>query len=151
MDVRYVARAATIASIYAAVTYFLRPLSYGPIQIRISEALTLLPLIESSSVPGLFIGCFLANILGGQGPWDIYGGSLITLLAAYLTSKMPGPILGAVPPIVLNAVGVSYYLSILYDLPYLITVVYVGTGQLISVVGLGVPLYLALKNTYLKK
>jgi uncharacterized membrane protein len=151
MGVRYIARAAVIASLYTAVTYFLRPLSYGPIQIRISEALTLLPLLDNSSIPGLFAGCFLANIIGGQGPWDIYGGSLITLTAAYITSKMPGPILGSVPPIMLNAIGVSYYLSVLYDLPYWITVLYVGTGQLVSVVGLGVPLYYTLKNKYFNK
>jgi uncharacterized membrane protein len=148
--VKYIARAAVIASIYATITYFLRPLSYGPIQIRVSEALTLLPMIETSAVPGLFVGCLIANILGGQGPWDIYGGSLITLLAAYLTSKTNKPSLGVVPPVVLNAFGVSYYLSILYNLPYWITVLYVGIGQLISVVGLGLPLYLTLKAKYFR-
>lgn len=144
---QYVTRAAIIAAIYCIVTYILKPISYGPIQIRVAEALTILPLIEQSAIPGLYVGCLLANILGGQGPWDIYLGSLITLIAAYLTSKMPNPILGALPPIVLNALGVSYYLSLLYNVPYWITAGYIGIGQLLAVGGLGIPLFYLLKRT----
>ena len=107
----YVARSAIIATVYVLITYLFKPISYGPIQVRVSEALTLLPLLEPAAIPGLFIGCLLANILGGLGLWDIYFGSLITLIAAFFTAKMPNPILGSVPPIILNAVGVSYYLS----------------------------------------
>src|SRR5690554_6711223 len=77
----YLARAAVIATIYALITALFKPISYGTIQVRVSEALTLLPLVESSAVPGLFIGCLIANILGGMGPWDIYLGSIITLIA----------------------------------------------------------------------
>jgi uncharacterized membrane protein len=146
-QVRYLARAAAIASIYAAVTYLLKPISYGPIQVRVSEALTILPMLESSAIPGLFVGCLLANILGGLGPWDIYGGSLITLVAAYMTGKMKNPLLGAVPPVVLNAFGVSYYLSFLYDMPYWITVLYIGIGEFVAVAGLGIPLYYFIKRT----
>ncbi|WP_422443990.1 QueT transporter family protein [Thermoanaerobacterium sp. DL9XJH110] len=149
--VRYVVRASVIAAVYAILTYALKPISYGPVQVRVSEALTLLPLLEKSAIPGLFVGCLLANILGGLGPWDIYGGSLITLAAAYLTSKMPGPVLGAVPPVVLNAFGVSYYLSMLYDVPYWVTVAYIGLGEMIAVVGLGIPLFYVLKRTGLAR
>lgn len=145
-QVRYLARAAAIAAVYAAVTYLLKPISYGPIQVRISEALTILPMLESSAVPGLFVGCLLANILGGLGPWDIYGGSLITLVAAYITSKTRNPFLGVLPPVLLNAFGVSYYLSFLYDMPYWMTVLYVGAGEFIAVVGLGIPLYYFIKR-----
>lgn len=148
--IRYIARAAVIASIYALVTYLLKPISYGPIQVRLSEAMTILPMLESSAVPGLFVGCLLANILGGLGPWDIYGGSLITLVAAYLTGKMKNPLLGAVPPVVLNAIGVSYYLSFLYDMPYWLTTLYIGLGELIAVAGLGIPLYFFIKRTGLE-
>lgn len=144
---RYLARAAAIASIYSALTYLFKPISYGPIQVRISEALTILPLLESSAVPGLFIGCLIANILGGLGPWDIYGGSLITLVAAYLTSKMKNPFLGSLPPIILNAFGVSFYVSFLYKVPYWLTVLYIGLGELIAVTGLGIPLYYFIKRT----
>jgi len=150
-SLRYIVRASIIAGIYAVLTYFLKPISYGPLQVRVSEALTLLPLIESSAVPGLFVGCFLANLLGGLGPWDVYGGSLITLAAAYLTSKMPNPFLGALPPIILNAVGVSYYLSLLYGLPYLLTAFYIAIGELVAVGFLGIPMLMFINRTGLIK
>jgi uncharacterized membrane protein len=146
----YIARAAVIATIYVLITYLFKPISYGPIQVRVSEALTLLPLLEYSAIPGLFIGCLLANILGGLGLWDIFLGSIITLIAAYLTSKMSGPILGSIPPIILNALGVSYYLSIIYNVPYWITALHIGFGQLISVAGLGLPLFYLIQKTSLK-
>ncbi|NLZ54685.1 MAG: QueT transporter family protein [Thermoanaerobacteraceae bacterium] len=146
----YLARAAVIAAIYSLITYLFKPISYGMIQVRVSEALTLLPLIESSAIPGLFIGCLIANILGGMGPWDIYLGSIITLIAACITAKMPGPVLGSLPPIILNALGVSYYLSIIYDVPYLLTALYIGLGQAISVGGLGISLFYLIQRTSLK-
>lgn len=99
----YITKAAVIATVYVLVTYLFKPIGYGPSQIRVSEALTLLPLMESSAVPGLFIGCLLANILGGLGLWDVCLGSLITLVAAYITGKMSNPILGSLPPVILNA------------------------------------------------
>jgi len=147
---RYMIRAAVIAGVYATITYLFKPISYGVIQIRVSEALTLLPLIESAAIPGLFIGCLVANILGGIGLWDIYLGSLITLVAAYITSKMPNPVLGALPPIVFNAMGVASYLSLLFHTPYWVTALYIGVGQLVSVVGLGIPLYYFIQKTSLK-
>lgn len=148
-EASYIARAATIAAIYVLVTYIFKPISYGPVQVRVSEALTLLPLLEHSSIPGLFIGCLLSNILGNLGLWDVFLGSLITLVAAYLTSKMPGLIFGVLPPILLNAFGVSYYLSKIYNVQYWITVLYIGLGQLISVVGLGVPLFYLIQKSNL--
>lgn len=146
----YLARAAVIATIYTLITYMFKPISYGMIQVRVSEALTLLPLVESSAIPGLFIGCLLANILGSMGLWDIYLGSLITLIAACITAKMPGPILGAIPPIILNAFGVSYYLSKILGVSYWTAVLYVGLGEFISVAGLGIPLFYLIQRTSLK-
>lgn len=147
----YISRAAIIASVYAVLTYLLKPISYGPTQFRVSEIMTLLPMIESSSVPGLFIGCLIANILGGLGPWDIFGGSFITLLAAYITSKMPNPFLGSLPPILLNAFGISLYLSAIYGMPYWITVGYIALEQFAVVAVIGIPLFYALKGTRLMR
>ncbi|MGB9813050.1 MAG: QueT transporter family protein [Thermovenabulum sp.] len=149
--IEYIIKAAIIGAIYASLTYLLKPISYGPIQVRVSEALTLIPLIDSSSVLGLFAGCMIANILGGLGPWDIYGGSLITLIAAYLTSRMPNEYLGALWPIILNAFGVSYYLSFLYHMPYWITVLYIAVGEAIAVIFLGIPLIRFIKKSGLIK
>ena len=72
---------AVIAALYAALTLLLAPISYGPIQLRLSEALTLLPILLPEAVPALAIGCLLANILGGATIFDIIFGTLATLLA----------------------------------------------------------------------
>lgn len=149
--VNNISRAAIIAAIYALTTYALKPISYGPTQFRLSEVMTLLPLVESSAVPGLFVGCLIANILGGLGPWDIFGGSFITLLAAYVTRKMDNPFLGALPPILFNAFGISLYLSHLYGVPYWTTVLFIGVEQFIVIALLGIPLFYALRRSVLSK
>ena len=81
-DTRFITRAAVIAAIYCALTLLLRPISYGEVQLRVSEALTILPVLTPAAVPGLFIGCLLANLLGGSTVIDIVFGSLATLGAA---------------------------------------------------------------------
>ncbi|MCK4590192.1 MAG: QueT transporter family protein, partial [Candidatus Latescibacteria bacterium] len=120
MKVKYLTRVGLIGALYAALTLALAPISYGPLQVRVSEALTVLPYVMPASVWGLFIGCFLANWLGGLGPWDIFGGSLLTLLAAILTywvRKTGKPWLAPLPPVLVNAFGVSAYLQLLFEPP----------------------------------
>ena len=134
-----------IASLYAAVTIALAPISYGPIQVRVSEALTVLPYLTPAAIPGLFVGCVVANIYGGLGIYDIVGGSLCTLLAAFLTyllSRTRKPILAPLPPVVVNALGVSLYLHLLFQLPYWITVAYIAIGEIGACFVLGYPLLL---------
>jgi uncharacterized membrane protein len=136
---------AIIASLYAVITILLAPISYGPIQIRVSEALTVLPYITSAAIPGLFIGCIVANLYGGLGLPDVVGGSLCTLLAAiltYLLARTRKPILAPLPPVLVNAFGVSLYLHFLFHLPYWITVAYVAIGQIGACFVLGYPLLL---------
>ncbi len=153
MKVKYLTRVGLIGALYAALTLALAPISYGPLQVRVSEALTVLPYIMPASVWGLFIGCFLANWLGGLGPWDIFGGSLLTLLAAILTywvRKTGKPWLAPLPPVLVNAFGVSAYLQLLFGppsiallrglSPYFLFVISVGTGELIACYLLGYPL-----------
>ena len=140
---KYIAQAGIIAALYAVITILLAPISYGPVQIRVSEALTILPYLTPSAIPGLFLGCLLANIFGGLGIYDIIGGSLLTLLAGFLTyliSKEGKPVLAPLPPVFLNALGVSLYLHFLFKLPYWLTVAYVGTGEIIACYFLGYPL-----------
>ena len=118
MNTKYLTKASLIAGIYIALVLIQVPmgsLAFGPIQLRIAEGLTLLPLVEKAAVPGLFVGCLLSNLIlasfSGFGLVDIIGGSLVTLLAAYLTSKMSNKILGALPPILLNGFIVSIWVS----------------------------------------
>ncbi len=139
------AQVGVIGSLYAALTIVLAPISYGPIQVRISEALTVLPYVTPAAIPGLFIGCVVANLFGGLGLPDVVGGSLCTLLAAFLTylvSKTRRPILAPVPPIMVNALGVSLYLHLLFQLPYWVTVAYITVGEIGACFILGYPLLL---------
>lgn len=77
-----------VAALYAAATLMLQPISYGAVQFRIAEAMTLLPVLTADAIPGLTVGCLLANLLGGA-PWfDVVFGTLATLLAAVLTRKL---------------------------------------------------------------
>lgn len=144
---KYIAQVGIIAALYAVVTILLAPISYGPIQVRVSEALTVLPFLTPAAMPGLFLGCLVANVYGGLGLPDIIGGSLCTLLAAFLTylmSKTKRPILAPIPPVVVNSLGVSLYLHLLFKLPYWITVAYIAVGEIAACFVLGYPLLLFL-------
>jgi len=144
IKLKYIIRVAMIAAIYVVLNIIFASISYGPIQIRIAESLTVLPFIDPSAIIGLFVGCILANILGPVGMVDIIGGSLCTLVAAYLTYKLKNPKLAPLPPVLINAFGVSIYLHLLFDLPYWITVLYIGMGEIIACYILGYPLLILL-------
>jgi len=144
IKLNYIIRVAMIAAIYVVLNIIFASISYGPVQVRIAEALTVLPFIDPSAIIGLFVGCILANILGPVGMVDIVGGSFCTLVAAYLTSKMKNPKLAPLPPVLINAFGVSIYLHLLFDLPYWITVLYIGIGEVIACYILGYPLLILL-------
>ena len=120
---------AVIGALYAALTLLLAPISYGPIQLRLSEALTLLPMLLPQAVPGLFVGCLIANLYTGM-LTDIIFGSLATLLAAvgtYLLRKKP--LLAAACPVVSNGVIVGLVLSVSFNLPVLLTIAEVAIGE----------------------
>lgn len=140
----YLVRVAMIAAIYVVLNIIFATISYGPIQVRIAEALVILPFIDPSAIMGLFLGCILANVIGPLGMIDIIGGSLCTLIAAYLTHKVKNPKLAPLPPVLINAFGVSIYLHLLFDLPYWITVLYIGLGEVIACYVLGYPLLILL-------
>ena len=98
--------AALTAAAYAVLSYFgsIFGITYGPIQCRFSEALTVLPFILPEAIPGLFIGCLVTNLMSTVGPLDIIFGSLATLIAAIWTRKMPNKWLAPLPPVICNAV-----------------------------------------------
>ena len=82
---KYFIQAALIAAVYSVITLLFAPISYGIMQVRVSEALTILPYFTPAAIPGLFIGVVIANSYGGLGLLDIVFGSLATLIAAYLS------------------------------------------------------------------
>lgn len=135
---KYIIKAGLIAAIYVVLTVVMGETSYGPIQFRISEAMTILPFFEPAAIPGLFVGCFFANIFSGFGFVDIFFGSLITLLAAYLTYKMPNKYLAVLPPIILNAFLVAIWVKNLMNFPYIVTVGTIGFGEFVTAGILGV-------------
>jgi uncharacterized membrane protein len=136
---KYLTQAALIGALYAGITIALAPISYGPVQVRVSEALTVLPFFTWAAIPGLFVGTIIANIFGGNGPMDVLFGSLATLLAAFLSYKMPKKWLVPLPPVIVNGIVVGYLLHYLYQMPLLLTMGYVTIGQLIACYGLGYP------------
>lgn len=136
----FLVQASLIAAIYAVITMAFVPISYGQIQVRVSEALTILPAFTPAAVPGLFIGCIVSNIYGGGGIIDIVFGSIATLLSAFISYKMPKKFLVPLPPVIINGIVVGYILNYLYGLPLLITMAWVTMGQLIACYGLGYPL-----------
>jgi uncharacterized membrane protein len=156
--VKHLVLSAFIGSAYAALTIVLAPISYGQIQVRISEALTLLPYFSKFSIPGLFIGCIIANIAGGYGLPDIIFGSLATLTAAILTyyigkSKFKyKKYLAPLPPVAINAVVIGLILKYTLNLPLLITMFWVGLGEAVSCYLFGLILVsIVEKNARLKK
>ena len=144
---RRIAFAGMIAALYAVVTLLLRPISYGELQVRVSEALTLLPVLTPAAVPGLFVGCLIANVLGSATIWDMVFGSLATLAAALITRKLRHkPALAALAPVVLNGVVVGSVLAITLNLPLLVTMLWVALGEAIACYVLGLPLLWARKK-----
>jgi len=141
-------RAALIAAAYALLVIFFAPLSYGPVQVRIAEALTLLPWLWVEAIPGLFLGCVIANLFGGFGLVDVIFGSAATLFAAVLTRLMPNRFLAALPPVVVNALVVGGYLAYLTEVSFPFAAMYVGVGQAIACYALGLPLLVALERRF---
>ena len=133
LTTRSLCPSALIAALYAALTLLLAPISYGAIQCRISEAMTILPILLPQSIPGLFIGCVIANLYTGV-ITDVIFGSLATLLAAlgtYLLRKKP--LLAAACPVVANAVIVGLVLSLTNGWPVALTMLEVGAGEMLAV------------------
>ncbi len=143
--VRYIVEAAVIAAMYAAITILI-PGGSGQIQIRVAEALSVLAFFTPAAIPGLFIGCLTANIFIGFGIYDIVFGSLASLIAAYLTRKMPSKLLAPLPPVLVNAVIVAFVLNATLNVPLLATMGFVALGEGVACYGLGYPLMLALEK-----
>ena len=143
---RYLVHAASIAAVYAVLTIAFAPFSYGQIQVRFAEALTILPFFTSAAIPGLFVGCIVANFFGPGGIPDVVFGSAATLIAAYISYKMPAKWLVPLPPVIANGLIIGYLLHYLYQLPLLITIGWVALGELISCYFIGYPLLLILEK-----
>lgn len=135
-----ITRGAVIAALYVVLVLAFQPISYGPVQFRVAEALTLLPYLWLEAVPGLFVGCLIANVYGGLGLWDVILGSLATLAAAALTRISPNRYLAAGAPVLVNGLVVGWYLSVIADVPIYFSMLYVAAGEAMACYALGLPL-----------
>ncbi|MGI6643126.1 MAG: QueT transporter family protein [Bacillota bacterium] len=141
---RVLARIAVLAGVYVALTVLppFNALGYSAVQVRVSEALAVLPYFGPWAPWGLYIGCILANLGSPFLLWDVTLGAFASLIAAILTGHMPKKSLAPLPPVLLNAVTVSAYVAPLSGLSYWSVVLYIGIGQAIACYGLGYPLLL---------
>lgn len=147
--VYFLTMSAVIAAIYVVLTVIFAPISFGPIQARISEALCILPYFTPAAIPGLFIGCLLSNLLCGSVPMDIIFGSLATLIGAVCSYALRDKKwLVCIPPIAVNTIIVPWVLRYAYGeeqlIPFLM--VTVGIGEILAVGVLGNLLLAALER-----
>lgn len=152
--------AAMIAAVYAVVTLLLQPISFGALQLRASEALTLLPVLFPEAVGGLALGCAISNLIGVAtganicGIADVFFGTAATLGAAILSRVLREytwhglPILSALMPVVFNGVIIGAELSIVLGLPFWLCVLEVAGGEALAVFALGLPLTKALQKHF---
>lgn len=149
-NITFMTQAAMIAAIYVVLTYVFAPFSFGEIQVRISEALTILPVFTPAAIPGLFVGCLIGNILGGAILPDIILGSIATLIGAFFTYQLRNrnQFLAPLPPVIANTVIVPFVLYYGYGvtLPIPFMMLTVGVGEVLSCGVLGMVLYFALKK-----
>lgn len=145
--VLFMTQAAMIAAIYVVLTVVFAPFSFGEVQVRIAEALTILPFFTPAAIPGLFVGCVVGNILGGAILPDIIFGSIATLIGAIITYRLRSKkYLAPVGPILSNTLIVPLILRYGYSitLPLWLLMISVGVGEIISCGILGIILLLAL-------
>lgn len=144
--VTFITQASMIAAIYVVLTLLISAFSLasGAVQVRISEALTVLPAFTPAAIPGLFIGCLISNVMSGGLPMDVIFGSLATLIGAcgsYLLRRWKWAV--PIPPILANVLIVPFVLAYVYHLPggvpYFMATV--GIGEILSCGVLGILLY----------
>lgn len=140
-NVNFITQAAMIAAAYVVLTFVFAPISFGEIQIRIAEMMTVLPIFTPAAIPGLFVGCLIGNITGGAVLPDILFGSIATLIGAVGTWQLRkcSRIVAVLPPVLANIIIVPFVLRYAYGLalPIPFLMVTVGAGEIISCEVLG--------------
>ena len=147
--IQFITHAAVIAAIYTVLVIIFAPISFGPVQVRIAEALTVLPYFTPAAIPGVTIGCFLSAALTAADPLDMIFGSLATLIAALTSYGLRRhKFLVTIPPIVSNALIIPWVLRYAYNVPDAIPfmMLTVGLGEVLSVGILGMILLFTLER-----
>lgn len=146
----FITQAAVIAALYVVLVVIFNYISFGPIQFRVAEALTILPYFTPAAIPGLFIGCILANVIGGAVIWDIIFGSIATLIGAVFTYllRKKSKFLAPLPPVLANTIIVPWVLKYAYGAEEMVwfMAVTVGIGEILACYMLGMILLFALNK-----
>ena len=146
----FITQAAVIAALYVVLVVVFNYISFGPIQFRVAEALTILPYFTPAAIPGLFIGCILANVIGGAVVWDIIFGSIATLIGAVFTYllRKKSKFLAPLPPVLANTIIVPWVLKYAYGAEEMVwfMAVTVGIGEILACYVLGMILLFALNK-----
>lgn len=145
-------RGAMVAALYAVLTLGLAPLSYGAVQVRGSEFMTLLAFYDQGLIPGLTLGCLISNVGSPFGLTDMLIGTLATFLGLYFMRFCKSAFLASLMPVFSNSLFIGFELNYMADLPLLPTMGYIALGEIISVTILGnllLPLFL--KNETVRK
>lgn len=130
IGVKEVVLNAMIACVYVVLTLAIEPLAYGAIQMRLSEILVFLAFYNKKYIPGLVIGCFIANLFSPLGVWDICFGTFATVLACIVMYRLKNVYLGAIAGSIINGVLVGIELTIVFHDPFLVNFFYVFIGEL---------------------
>ena len=149
-------RTAVIAALYAVLTLFLAPISYGSIQFRISEIMVLLAFFDPFYIGGLTLGCFVANILGPHGMVDAVFGTIATFISVYaisitgkyIKSDTKALIVASLWPVIFNGLIIGWELNYLYQLPLVLSILQVACGEFVVVAIVGVPVMKLIKSKY---
>lgn len=149
-------KTAIIAALYAILTIILAPISYGPIQFRLSEVMVLLAFFDPFYIGGLTLGCLLSNILGGYGVMDIIFGTIatfmsvssISLTAKFLKQNKFSLLIASLWPTLFNGVIIGWMLNFVLGVPIFITMLQVAIGEFVVVTILGVSIAIIIKRKY---
>ena len=161
-NIRTIVYTGVVAALYVVLTLPFAQVAYGPVQFRMAEALTILPVFGLRFIPGVSLGCLIANVLnpGSLGPVDIIFGTLATVIAGF-GSRWIGKkkdVLGIIPPIIANGLIVGFYLPFLLvdegssvkGSAILISMGEVALSEVVVMVLIGLPFLLVIKRTSLK-
>ncbi|EET84339.1 protein of unknown function DUF988 [Clostridium carboxidivorans P7] len=140
MNLKKLIKIAITAALYAAATMAIAPLSYGAIQFRFSEVMTLLAYIDPIYIPGLVLGCALSNIYSPLGLIDVLVGTTATLISVYMISKTKSLFIATLWPTI-NCVFVGAELYFVLHQPFWISTLYVCLGEFVVVTCIGYPLF----------
>ncbi|SHH01138.1 QueT transporter family protein [Tepidibacter thalassicus] len=135
-----------IAAVYAAITISIAPISYGLIQFRVSEVMTLLAFVDPIYIPGLVLGCVISNMFSSLGIIDIVVGSTATFISVYMISKSKNLFIASIWPTVINGLFIGAEIHFVLNQPFLISSLYVAMGEFCVVTLIGYPLFKFILN-----